>query len=295
MIIPPFVLWPLVAGLLFAFAALGLKRAVESGLGPWRLTVINSWIVAIVFGPLWLIPVDPEVAWNGMLAVVIGTLSLAGNLLLMLALSRGDVSVAAPLMGTKVLYVAALTPVVLGEPVPLRWWIAATLSVLGVALLGGNWGHGGQHRVVTVVCAVGSAMVFAVGDVVVQRWVRPEEFARVTPLATGWAAVMSLGLVPLFREPMRRIPRTMWVYLGWGGGALALQAMLILFTLSHYGHATAVNIAYSARGIWSVLLVGVLGRWLATAGERARMDRATLWRRLVGASVVLLAVILVSW
>lgn len=291
--VPAYVLWPLVAGVGFAFAALGLKQAIESGLGPWRLTVVNSWMMALVFSPLWLVPVDREVVWDWFPAVVVGTLSVAGNLLMMLALSRGDVSVAAPLMGTKVLYVAALTPVVLGEPVPLRWWVGAALSALGVGLLGGNASQRRVHRVMTVVCSLGSAMVFAVADVLVQRWVAPATFPRVIPLAMTWAALLSLGFVPFFREPLRAVPARTWGYLAWGGVALGAQAMLILYTLSHHGHATAVNIAYSTRGIWSVVLVWVLGRWLATASEQARVNRRIMIRRLAGASVVAVAVVLV--
>ncbi|MCS7049788.1 MAG: DMT family transporter, partial [Verrucomicrobiae bacterium] len=254
---------------------------------------VNSWFFALIFGTLLFVPVGPEVRWDWKVPVVIGTLSLIGNLLMMQALGRGDVSVAGPLMGTKVLYVAALTPVVLGEAVPLRWWVGAALSAVGVALLGGDGSHRGGHRVLTICCSLGSAMVFAVADVLVQRWVSAGAFPRVMPLAMLWAAVLSLVLVPFFRAPLHALSTRTWGYLAWGGGALGAQAMLILYTLSHHGHATAVNIAYSTRGIWSVVLVGVLGRWLATPGEQARMDRRTLCRRLAGASVVLVAVILV--
>jgi drug/metabolite transporter (DMT)-like permease len=134
--------------------------------------------------------------------------------------------------------------------------------------------------------------LFALADVLVQKWVTAQSFPRFVPVMCGAIAVMSLVLVPFFRESLWAIPKPIWWYLVWGSCVLAGQALLMLFVLSRYGHATAVNILYSTRGIWSVLLVWILGHWMATHEEQAAGHK-TMALRLVGASVLLVAVILV--
>jgi len=282
----------LVAGLGYVVAVLGLKQAIRAGLGPWRLTVANSWIVALCYSPLFLLPGGDwaEIRWYQPLVVAV--LLLTGNVLLLLALNRGDVSVATPILGTKVIFVAFLTVVVLGETVPLKWWIAAGLATAGIALLRTDESGGRRNLLATVVYSVGSAVLFALTDILIQKWVTPATFTRFVPVMCWMIALLSLGFVPFFRESLLAIPKPVWGYLGWGSCVLAGQSLLVMFILSRYGHATAVNIMYSTRGIWSVVLVWVFGRWIATQEERAA-DHQTMALRLVGASVLLVAVILV--
>ncbi len=52
-----------------------------------------------------------------------------------IALEKGDVSIAVPVLGLKVIFVALLTPLLSGESVGFGLWIAAILSVAGVAIL----------------------------------------------------------------------------------------------------------------------------------------------------------------
>ena len=54
-----------------------------------------------------------------------GLLFLAGQVFTFLALNSGDVSVATPVLGVKIVLVALSSVLLLPDPVPLRWWIAA--------------------------------------------------------------------------------------------------------------------------------------------------------------------------
>ena len=51
-----FLLLPLVAGFLYAVAAIFLKQTVDGGLGPWRMMLVNAWAMALCFSPLLLLP-----------------------------------------------------------------------------------------------------------------------------------------------------------------------------------------------------------------------------------------------
>src|SRR2546425_4342816 len=112
-----YLIFPLACALFYALAAMLLKQAIHFGVGAWRMTVVNSWVMAAVFSVMLLLPGVPwrELVWYQPLCS--GLLSLVGNLFAVLALSRGDVSVATPIMGTKVILVALLTMLILDQAV----------------------------------------------------------------------------------------------------------------------------------------------------------------------------------
>ena len=139
---------------------------------------------------------------------------------------------------------------------------------------------------------MGCSVTCAFADVLVQKWASPAVFNRYMPLTFIISAVLLLGLVPFFRQPLRAIPRPIWRPLLIGCVLVSVQAWIIFYALSKYGHATAANVVYGARGIWSVLLVWLVGRWLGSA--EGATSRSTLSRRLLGASILLIAVILVT-
>ena len=73
--------------------------------------------VAALFSLLWLLggpPVDRELLWQ---PGVIAACLFVGQLSQFIALEKGDVSVAVPVFGLKVILVAFLTPYLVGEPV----------------------------------------------------------------------------------------------------------------------------------------------------------------------------------
>ncbi len=85
-------------------------------------------IVALVFSALWFfggqIP-DANLLWQPLL---VGFLLALGQTLQFLALDRGDITVAVPVFGLKVVLVAFFTTVLLTETVTPKMWWAAVLS-----------------------------------------------------------------------------------------------------------------------------------------------------------------------
>jgi hypothetical protein len=57
------------------------------------------------------------------------------------------------------------------------------------------------------------------------------------------------------------------------------------------GHAASINVVYSSRGLWSVLLVWWLGHWVQSREQR--LERHVLTARLAGATVMIGAIVLV--
>jgi hypothetical protein len=71
---------------------------------------------------------------------------------------------------------------------------------------------------------------------------------------------------------------------------MGTQAIVLITTLAVFGDGTAVNIVYSARGIWSVVAVIYIGRWFEN--EEKRLGKAAMSWRLGGALFLSAAIIL---
>lgn len=282
---------PILAAFLYVISALLIKRASTYGPGPWRTTFVANFIVAAVNSLL--LPLGgefhAELLWQ---PAVIGGLLVAGQLLQFLALDRGDVSVAVPVFGVKVVLVAFFTRLLLAEPVGPSLWIAAVLSVLAVACLNRRDRDRPAGRVGSTLAWGGSgAVCFALFDVLVQKWSPAWGVGRLIPLVFHAGALLSFALVPFFRAPLREIPRPAWPWLCGGAALLGLQSAVFICSFAFYQHATRANILYSARGLLSVLGVWFLGHWFAN-DELRRSTRILGWR-LAGALLMLAAIALV--
>ncbi len=204
-------------------------------------------------------------SWDGSFAEIlaaglIGTTFFLGQLFTFLAITRGDVSIATPVMGTKIVLVAILGMVFFGAEVSRSLWIAAGLATLGVVLLQYAPSKAGRQRLLFTLGAAGlSALFFAVTDVMVQRFGALYGVGILLPLGFLVTALLSFTLIPFFRSPLKRISRIGWLWLLPGAFLLALQAAGMAAALGLFGHATEVNVVYSLRGFWSVLLVWFLG------------------------------------
>src|SRR6185369_5865443 len=166
-----YLLLPFSASLLYVFGAIYLKDASSRGVGVWRTTVVTNVIFALVFSSLWLMGGQwPEpAAW--IQPAVTAFLFLAGQVLALIALQRGDVSVATPVMGLKVILVALFVTTILGDRVPGIIWGAAALSSVGVIFLSrrGEGPHAGGTIPALIYGAL-AAVAFALFDVLIQKW-----------------------------------------------------------------------------------------------------------------------------
>lgn len=285
--------FPLIAALLYSFGALQLKRSSQLGVGLWRTTFVANLIVAALFSSLWLLG-GREVDWHDLWQPgVIAICLFFGQTMQFLALEKGDVSVAVPVFGVKVILVALFTPFLTGDAVGWKLWLAALLSVAGITLLNkkdeskpsGNLG-------ITLIAGGLGAVCFAMFDVLVQRWGPAWGGAgRLLPCIFWINGLLSFLLIFRFSAPLRTVPREAWPWLTLGSALLGVQSILFVSTLAVYGKATTANIIYSSRGLLSVLLVWVVGHWFAN--NEQNLGPAIMRWRFAGALLMLSAIVLV--
>jgi drug/metabolite transporter (DMT)-like permease len=284
---------PLASSLLYVVAALFLKQAATRGVGAWRTGFVCNWVTAGVFLLLWPLGGElPELSRFHQPALV-GFLFVAAQMLTFVALQKGDVSVATPVLGSKVLLVALFTVALGAGGVTVPLWVAAGCSCLGIGFL--HRSGGGAHRGVlrTIWLSLGAASCYAIFDVLIMAWAPDWGLGRFLPITMMFGAFFSLGFIPFFGGPLRQLGEGGGGPLALGALFISLQAVILVSAIGNFGEATAINVVYSLRGLWSVVAVWWLGHWF---GNREReLGAGTLKTRLLGAAFLCVAVVLVLW
>lgn len=286
----PFV--PLLTALGYAVAALLLKRALQLGAGEWRTLFISNLAMGVCFSPLWFFEghFRFDLLWQPVAASI---LFFLGQLFTFLAIGRGDVSVATPVMGCKAVFVAFFAVFLFHKQLSVELWIGAALTAVAVTLLGSRSRGETHHRHVgrTVIYAALSAASFALTDVIVSFYAPDWGVGKFVPLIFNLVALYSFSFVPFFRKPLRATPAASWPWLIWGSILLAVQASGMALCLAITGRPTEVNIVYNSRGIFSVVIVWIVGHWFHSTEQH--LGSAVLSRRLAGSVLLLIAIILI--
>jgi drug/metabolite transporter (DMT)-like permease len=284
---PLHLILPSCSAVVYVFAALFLKRAGELGADVWRSTRMCNFSAAAVFAPLLLcegtIP-SAAALWQ---PALVALLFVAGQVLTVLSLRIGDVSVATPVMGLKIIFVAFLTTLLVQEPLSTRLWIAAALSSAAIAMLNIRPGSKHDRTGLTILLAATAALCYACFDVLVQKWSPAWGLGRYLPLTMLMAAGYTLLLPRGTGEVSPQAKRWMLT----GAVCLAVQALMLVSSIALYAQATTANVMYSARGMWSIVIVWLAGSWFGNT-ERARGGRVFVWR-LLGAACLLGAILIV--
>jgi drug/metabolite transporter (DMT)-like permease len=285
---------PLTAAVVYVVAALLLKRASDLGADVWRSTRTINFTQALMASPLWLLggTIPPSSLWWQ--PAIAGLLFFAGQVFTLLALNTGDVSVATPVLGVKILLVALLSTVLIGDPIGARLWTAAALSSVAIALL--NISPGQSHRRVgtTILLAGLGAAAYACFDVLIQKWSPAWGTGRFLPIAMACGAVYSIPL-RYFETPriasQRQTPRAYVPWIAAGAVCFASQGLMFMLSVAIYRQVTSSNVLYSSRGLWSVVAVWAVGHWF-TNREQHLGARVLVWRFL-GAILLMAAIVMV--
>ena len=290
-----FLLLPLVAGILYAVGTLFIKRAAAHGVGPWRTAFVCNMAIAVFVLPfLWMGGGMGGLPWEKWLQPVLtGTAFFIGQIFTFYAIERGDLSIATPVLGTKVIFVALFTVLLIGIAVPLRLWFAALLTALSLVLLGGGGGGHASRRtfLLTMVWAGLAAFHFAISDVLFQKWAPDWGGIRFAPAVFAVCAVLSLGLIPFFHAPLLSLKGEGRSQLLGGMLFLGVQGAILYYAISRHGHATSINVVYNFRALATILLVWCIGHWFQN--REREVGRAVMLRRLIGSALLLFSIELV--
>lgn len=270
------------------------KQAIVRGASPWTGTFWgNQWLaifwvlVAVVRGSV--VGLD---MW--LPAAVIGAMFVLGQLLTYLAFQVGDVSVATPVFGIKVIIVATLQSLFAGEFISGRIWLAGIMATSGVVLI--QWVDSAATKldrrktVLSIVVAGLAALTLSLFDVSLQAWAKEINTYDFMPVMFGFVGLFSLVLLPKV-DSVRQLQTTgSFRWMLFATILMAMQAFSMCFSLAEFGDAARINIVYALRGLWGVLLAWALAKRLQT--EEAHLPRIVMIRRLAGAGLLTGAVLI---
>ena len=284
----------LLAGLIYAGGAIAGKKALEVGCGQVRTVILSNLILSVCFIPHFFLSPGWPTLKEWITGAGLGAIFLLAQALLFRALRAGDASMVSPLMGIKSILVAFFI-VILGfshQPLSTNTWIAAGLTAVAVGLIGWPAKNSGRASVKGILLALASAASFSLLDSMVPHFSHQTDPIRMLFCIFGSLGILTLTLLPWKEEALfsRQSKGDQWA---WSSGMLiALQAVLMSTAIACYRVPTEVNIFYSSRGLWTVLVVA----WL---GSRIGLTEGTLtsWtkgRRVLGSILLGVCILLIS-
>jgi drug/metabolite transporter (DMT)-like permease len=281
---------PLCSAIGYTFAALMVKRASTGTRSPWRTAFIINLCMGLLFQP-WLLLGGNPFAWKHLLhAALAGATFFIGQVFTFIALSRGDVSLTTPVLGTKVLFVALFAFLFSGEDLTPRMLAATGLTALAMMLLGAE-GKADRSRVLpSLLFGFLAAVAYAGTDIIQQIWVAEWGFGYFAPAMFATIALLSLTFIPLFEAPLHHLPAANAKWAAAAGCTLALQATGIATSIAFFHEVTTTNILYNTRGIWSIIVVWSVGHWFGN--KERQLGKRIMLQRLAGALLLLAAVAL---
>ncbi|MEZ5301549.1 MAG: hypothetical protein R3F11_13005 [Verrucomicrobiales bacterium] len=237
-------------------------------------------------------------AWH--LPVANGT-SFLGGWLTPAAIRRGDVSLATPVMGTKVVFVAIAAVAFAGMELPPSLWVAAGLAAAGIATMGLKAKRRSRDvgRAAIWQCiglSVLSALCYGIGFVT--SWYDSRKATATAYIADSSivVALLSFAAAPFSRSARQGL-RLRFPLLPPSAGSCgscrhrcAGDAHGIRSSAT-FADAPATNVVYATRGLWAIAIVWALGARLGMP-EAIGAPKAVLRWRLAGALLLTGGVIL---
>jgi len=292
-----YLLFPLLAAMLYAGGALSLKAASGLGADRNRTTVVCNICAALAFLFFYdwhSFPALPHPLWP---VLLLALLFVLGQICTIEALSSGDVSSVTPVFSVKVVCVSFYAAFVIGTRLSPLTWVAAVLSVLGIACLQVNHKPETSGRqLLAILFAFLASACFGGFDAMTQYWSPIIGFGRLVPPGLMLAALASLAILPLMPgargTSWRGIPRGALRYLAIGVGLFTLQSLVLIRAIGAYGDAAGANVVYSTRGLWGIFLVWLVGSWFGNI-ELDACPQKVIYARIIGALLVSTATLLV--
>jgi drug/metabolite transporter (DMT)-like permease len=258
-----------------------MKRAMDHKASAWRVLLVSNLILALWAVPLLFVFPGKWDATGVLAAVIAGAALFAGRVFSVKALEIGDLSVVVPLLGMKTLCVAVGSLLVGAGTISYKLVIAAALASAGVALLQRGPKTKAKAMRKAILFAFLSSVLFAVTDVATQGYAKTVGIGVFQPVMLAVVCLM----LPLLGRPAPA-PSDAKKPLLLGSTVMGFQTTMVIMTIGLTGQATLVNILYSTRSLWSVLIDRLSG------GKGAK---EFLIARSIGAILLTAAVILAMW
>lgn len=287
--------FPLLSSILFVVGAMFAKQASALGASSHTGAVLTNFCLALCWLVVGLVRGEalPPAEWGP--PALVAAAFVGGQLCTFLALQYGDVSLATPVFGVKIILVAILTSLLAEKAIELRIWIAAILATVGVGVIQAGSGSASNTELTwgRAALSIGLALLAAIAltlfDLGLQHYGRVHGAERFLTTMFVFTGVLSCGLLPWTDRPGRLAEIGALWPLALATLLIAAQAISMSYALGRFGDVTRVNIVYALRGLWSVLLAWLVAHYSATPVDH--LSSRTLAFRLLGAVLLTVSVV----
>ncbi|MEM8867689.1 MAG: hypothetical protein AAGC73_05430 [Verrucomicrobiota bacterium] len=268
------------AASLYAAGSLQIKRSLNLGASKRRAIAVTNIAMALWAVPLFFVSRGDFDLNAWLTAVLAGVALFLGRIFSVKALDVGDLSIVGPLLGLKTLLVAVFS-FATGQAEMTTWlWLAAIAATAGVILIQRGPRKFSKNRRLAGYYAAAASILFAVCDILVVE-------AR-GQLGIGWLSptlFLTVALLVPFLGRHQAAPKLAAKPMYLGAVIMGFQTSLVIFLIGITGQAVLINIVYSSRALWTVVVDRFFGR-----GEEVA---ALFKRRLLGAALLVAAIIIV--
>jgi drug/metabolite transporter (DMT)-like permease len=143
-------------------------------------------------------------------ALMLGVITVSGNVCLTEALSRIDAGVTSVLLQTQVFFVAVAGWLLLGERVSLRFAIGAVIAIVGFVVMRDPFGVTTALSTTGALWGLGAALSFGLMHVVTRKYIARIQVVTVNALRL-WFAVALLLVLPGRASGLLELPREAWL------------------------------------------------------------------------------------
>ncbi len=266
-----------------------MKRTARWNIDIWRISFVCNLVTALAFQPFLLLG-DATTSWElWWQPLCVAILYVLGQVFTLTSLAQGEISVAAPVLGLKIVFVPIFLWLVGAESLPASIWMACLGATLAVILLNTTSGASSRGKVLySVTCASLGAAAYAMFDVCVQLWSSNWGSGTFLPIMFMASTTISLAFIPFFRQGLTEVPKAAWPPLLGGAIFFAAQALAIVCSVAFWEQVAVSNVVYSSRGLWSLGFIWLLGRRLQISDTS--LDARVFVLRTCGALLLLASI-----
>lgn len=265
------------AALMYAAGSLFTKRSMAEGANRRRVIAVTNIAMALWALPLFFLSGGSFDLGSWLIAIAAGVTLFAGRILSVNALQIGDLSLVGPLLGIKTLLVGLFSFLTGQIEMTPQLWIAVTFASLAVILLQRSPAPHKKKSRRAVLYAAGASILFAMTDILVVEaggslgigWLSPTVFMTLALL------VPLLGKLPP-EPPSAKKPLCL------GAVIMGFQTFFVVLLIGITGNAVLINIVYSTRALWTVLVDRYAG------GGKEVVEH--FYARIVGALLIVVSV-----
>lgn len=265
---------------LYASGSLQIKRSLTNGARKRNAIAVTNIAMALWSLPLFFISRGDFELQAWITAIFAGVALFLGRILSVKSLEIGDLSIVGPLLGLKTLLVALFSFATGQTEMTLWLWVAAISATSGVILLQRGPINLRKLRRSAALYAAGASVLFALCDILVVE-------AR-GQLGIGWLSptlFITVALLVPFLGKQTKPPEESIKPMYLGSAIMGFQTTLVIFLIGITGQALLINIVYSSRALWTVVVDRFYGRGPGIA--------EFFFSRLFGASLLVAAIVIV--